>query len=117
MMPVAAFAGVVVSVIAALAQMATVLVASIILPPYALTTASAGSGGVLHTLRADKGVVEADQIRHGMKGVTNATFLHLSFQFAHKISSSIKIARSASSRFGLSTSIICSQKKMFLRRN
>jgi hypothetical protein len=71
-----------------------VLVASIILDPDPLAAAAAHSRGVLHTIGTHQRVIEECQVLSGVEGVADTTFLQV-FQFTHKISSSIKIARSA----------------------
>jgi hypothetical protein len=91
---VAILAGVIVPVVAGPAKMAAVLVAGIVLDPDPLTAAATYSRGVLHALRTHQRVIKRCQLLHRVQRMTDTTLLQV-FQFTHKISSSIKIARSA----------------------
>lgn len=109
---VAAFSGVVVPVVAGLAEMTAVLVARIIVPPDPLAAASADDGAVLEAVGTDQRVAEAHQLLHRVQRLTHPTGFH----FTHKHTSIIRLAR-GEYRLGLSTWIICGQKVSILRRN
>jgi hypothetical protein len=85
--------------------MAAVLIASIVLDPDPLAAATTHSRGVLHALRTHQRVIETGQFLHRVQRMTDTALLQM-FHFSHKISSSIKMTRSVSSRFGLSTTTI-----------
>jgi hypothetical protein len=92
--PVALVAGVIIPVVAGLAQMSGILVALIVICPHTLAAPAADGGTVLQAVRADRGVIKARQFLVFMQGVTHPTFLQLRFHFTHKHTSKIKSARS-----------------------
>ena len=87
--------GVAVPVVAALTQVAAVLVALVILPPDPIPAASADDGAVLQTVGTDQRVVKARQFAVRVQCVTNAALLQLGFHFVHIHTSKIKSARSS----------------------
>jgi hypothetical protein len=92
--PVALVAGVIIPVVAGLAQMSGIFVALIVICPHTLAAPAADDRAVLQTVRADQGVVEACQLLVFVQGMAHPTFLQLRFHFAHIHTSKIKSARS-----------------------